>query len=405
MKSREDVQQHPPATGPGHGTGQPVRYFRNPDVLLEWQDGAGPVLIDCRRWRKFAAGPRLLDLLNVLDRPLTAPEAHTKWNGTDGHAAEGESGGGHDDRREGGEGHDHNGDGRGDAGGAAVAATRRMLERLADVGLLRTSSRAAPPPLGLTPYDLAAHARAGQGTADGTGRGPAPSARLRHPGSGDSVLLAAEDRLSSGSLRDVLDRRRSLRGYAPSPLPLGLLGALLGRSARVRGRLGPAEYEQTQRPSPSGGGRHSIELYVLARDVEGLARGAYHYDPFEHVLHRLAPWDEEVAEVLRQAVTLPAYLDEPPPVGIYLASHAARTGWKYEGLALSLVYRDAGCLLQTLCLTATDLGLAACPTGTMRPTGPVKFLAPHQELLLHVGNLALGLPRPDAAPTPPQPLV
>ncbi|WP_433543690.1 SagB family peptide dehydrogenase (plasmid) [Streptomyces sp. CA-294286] len=385
------MQAHPSTPGPGHDTGQIVRYSRNPDVLLEWQDGAGPVLIDCRHWRKFAAGPRLLELLNLLDRPLTAREAHTKWNGSAEHIAEGEAGDGHDGR----------GDGREDA----VTTTRRMLERLADVGLLRASSRAAPPSLGLTPYDLAAHARAGQGMAPGTGRGPAPSARLRHPHSTDSVALAADDRLPSGSLRGVLDRRRSLRGYAPSPLPLDLLGALLGRSARVRGRLGPAEYEQTQRPSPSGGGRHSIELYVLARDVEDLAQGAYHYDPFDHVLHRLAPWDEEVADVLRQAVTVPAYLEEPPPVGIYLASHAARTGWKYEGLALSLIYRDAGCLLQTLCLTATDLGLAACPTGTMRPTGPVNFLAPHQEMLLHVGNLALGMPRPGAAPSPPQPLV
>lgn len=401
-----------------------MRYRRNPDVLLEWQDGAGPVLIDCRHWRKFAAGPRLLELLHLLDRPLTAREAHTKWHGG---AADGTQ---EEDAREGGDQPDGAGDGR----TGAVAATRRTLERLADAGLLRASSRAAPPSLGLTPYDLAAHARAGQGMAPGTGQGPAPAARLRHPGNPshpgsssssdntsipgspdntsspdiprdkDHIALPTDNRLPSRSLRDVLDQRRSLRSYAPSPLPLDLLGAFLDRSARVRGRLGPAEYEQTQRPSPSGGGRHSIEIYVLARDVADLAPGAYHYDPFDHALHRLAPWDEEVSEVLRQAVTLPAYLEEAPPAGIYLASHAARTGWKYEGLALSLVYRDAGCLLQTLCLAATDLGLAACPTGTMRPTSQLSFLEPHQQALLHVGNLALGLPRPEAPPSPPQPL-
>ncbi len=390
MEFREDVRAPARATGHAAEPSDPVRFRRNPDVLLEWQDGTGPVLVDCRRWRKFAAAPRLLALLHLLDRPLTAPEAHDRWNG------EGEQGGAHP-----------GGGGDRDGHEAGVEATRRTLERLADTGLLHVSSRAAAPHLGLTPYDLAAHARAGQGMAPEAGQGPAPSARLRHPrGSGiddAGIALATADHFPSRPLRDVLAQRRSLRSYAPSPLPLDRLGALLDRSARVRGRLGPPEHQQTQRPSPSGGGRHSVEIYVLARDVADLAPGAYHYDPFDHVLHRLAPWDEEVDDVLRHAVTLPAYLEEPPPVGIYLASQAARTGWKYEGLALSLVYRDAGCLVQTLCLNATDLGLAACPTGTMRPTGPLRFLAPHQDLLLHVGNLALGLPRPDTAPTAPQP--
>jgi SagB-type dehydrogenase family enzyme len=138
-----------------------------------------------------------------------------------------------------------------------------------------------------------------------------------------------------------------------------------------------------------------VEAYVIAREVSGLAPGAYHYDPFDHALHRLAPWDGELAAVLDATVTLPAYMTQPPPASLLLASHAARTGWKYEGLALSLIYRDTGCLLQTLCLTATDLDLGACPTGTMRPTARIGFLAHRHEELLHVGNLALGLPGPD----------
>ncbi|MFF5105147.1 SagB/ThcOx family dehydrogenase [Streptomyces sp. NPDC000134] len=354
------------------GTSGPVRYRRNPDLLLEWQDGAGPVLVDCRRWRKFTARPRLLALLDLLDSPLTAEEAHARWGG--GAAA---PGGGDAGAQE-------------DAGG-----TRQALEHLAAAGIIRSTNRPAPAAHGLTPYELAAHARAGQGPAPGAQQGQPPPARLRHPEATETVRLTDADELPSRPLREVLADRRCVRGFAPAPLPLDRLGVFLARAARVRGPLGPLWFQQTRRPSPSGGGRHSVEAYVIAREVSGLAPGAYHYDPFDHALHRLAPWDGELAAVLDATVTLPAYMTQPPPASLLLASHAARTGWKYEGLALSLIYRDTGCLLQTLCLTATDLGLGACPTGTMRPTARIGFLAHRHEELLHVGNLALGLPGPD----------
>lgn len=383
MKPRAAEAPTPPthrtgASGVDDGsTPHPVRYRRNPDLLLEWQDEAGPVLVDCRRWRRFTARPRLLALLNELDRPLTAEEAHARWRGpvpnTDG------------------------------SGAADLAATQRALDQLAAAGIIRSSAHPTPTAQGLTPYELAAHARAGQGPAAHTQQGSPPLARLRHPEAAETIRLADHDELPSRPLREVLTERRSIRAFAPSPLPLGHLGVFLARSARVRAPLGPLWFQQTQRPSPSGGGRHSLEAYVIARDVSGLAPGAYHYDPFDHTLNRLAPWDDELAIVLNTTVTTPAYMEQPPPASLLLASHAARTGWKYEGLALSLIYRDTGCLLQTLCLTATDLGLGACPTGTMRPTSQIAFLKGRHEELLHVGNLALGLPGPEGsgeAPTP-----
>ncbi|CAM5634562.1 Nitroreductase domain-containing protein OS=Streptomyces fumanus OX=67302 GN=GCM10018772_18520 PE=4 SV=1 [Streptomyces fumanus] len=119
MTTRAAESSAPPAhstgdSGPGDtGASGPVRYRRNPDLLLEWQDGAGPVLVDCRRWRKFTARPRLLALLDLLDRPLTAEEAHAGWAAPDGT-------------------------------GQDSSGTRRTLEHLADAGLIRATS--APPP-------------------------------------------------------------------------------------------------------------------------------------------------------------------------------------------------------------------------------------------------------------------
>ncbi|MGW1376977.1 SagB family peptide dehydrogenase [Streptomyces sp. NPDC002446] len=381
--------------------GDKCRYRRNPDLLLEWAEGGGPVLVDCRRWRKFAAKPVLIDLLNRLDHPQTADQLHEHW--------------------------------RESAPGGDV---RKLLDRLTAAGILQRRGPDEPDEPegpdkpegpagsdhlegmdgpndtgvtlpgdggrdGWTPYELAVHAQAGRGPVPGAGQGSPPPARLRHPEADDVIALPDTSDVPSRPLAAVLAARRSVRGYAPEPVPLPLLAALLARSARVRGHLPPRAYEQTQRPAPSGGARHSLEIYLLARAADGLTAGAYHYDPFSHSLQRLTPWTGELAALQQHTVIDPALLDSPPPVSLYLASYAGRTGWKYEGMALSLIYRDTGCLMQTLSLTATDLGLASCLTGRMESPATAPFLRPwHRDRLIHVGSMALGLP-PDrpAAPT------
>jgi SagB-type dehydrogenase family enzyme len=71
--------------------------------------------------------------------------------------------------------------------------------------------------------------------------------------------------------------------------------------------------------------------------------------------------------------------------------------WKYEAMAYALILKDVGVLLQTLCLVAEAMGLAACPIG-----------GGDAELFAHaagtspwiegsVGELILGS-RPDTSP-------
>ncbi|MGW6599755.1 SagB/ThcOx family dehydrogenase [Streptomyces sp. NPDC055036] len=345
-------------------------FRRNPDLLLEWDDDSGSVLVDSRSGRKFVAKPELVDLLGRLDGPLTADELNARWP----HEADAET-------------------------------TRKLLERLASAGIVRHDDKedAEPAADGLTPYERACHAQAGRGPLPGTRRGTPPPARLRHPEATGTVPLPDARDLPSRALAEVLSERRSVRDFAAEPVPLRLLAAFLDRSARVRGYLPPRSYEQTQRPAPSGGARHSLEIYLIARDVEQLPPGAYHYDAFDHALHRLSDWNDDLAALQHRTITLPALLNEAPPAGLYLASRADRTGWKYAGMALSMIYRDTGCLLQTMCLTATDLGLASCPTGRMEVPVSAPFLQPYEQRLLHVGNLALGLPDPSATTTAPTP--
>lgn len=104
-------------------------------------------------------------------------------------------------------------------------------------------------------------------------------------------------------LIDVLHRRRSRRHFGGTALPLDVVAALLKTAAgplpRADGPLTQAgvtldpggvltdSWQRVFKTSPSGGARHPTEVYLYARDVEGLAPGAYHYAAADHSLEYL----------------------------------------------------------------------------------------------------------------------
>ncbi|KAA1249194.1 SagB/ThcOx family dehydrogenase [Mycobacterium simiae] len=345
-----------------------TRYERSPHLLLEWEPGKdGATVFNPDARRTFRVDAALVNLLGHLNQPLTVSEIGQRWKETPSN-----------DRLAG------------------------LLSQLTDAGLVRTSApswsaRAVTAPA-WTACELAVHWQAGRGPQADARFGEPPPARLNHPEATAIVALPDGDpALPSHPLAELFTCRRSIRRYARQPLPLSLLAALLHRAARVqrrenardeRGTLG----EVTQRPAPSGGARHSLEIYLVARDIAGLATGAYHYDPFDHALHQLGPWTSELEQTLDRTTVQAAQMNAPPPASLYLASYAARTTWKYQGMALSLIYRDAGCLLQTLTLAATDVGLASCITARLEAPITAPFLRGRDQEFVHAGNLALGLP-------------
>ncbi|MFD5427584.1 SagB family peptide dehydrogenase [Streptomyces sp. NPDC127084] len=337
-------------------------YERNPYLLLEWSRGSELELLDCRQDRRFRVTPELLALLSQLDRPLTAEEIHARWTASQ-----------------------------------QLPDTNQLLSQLLSVGIIRTSSPNETMN-GWTAYELAAHHQAARGPRPDARKGRPPSAHVMHNEATCTVVLPDDSEAPpSEPLAKVLNQRRSIRRYSAKPLPFKHLAALLHRAARVYQTVVEDELgEMTYRPAPSGGARHSIELYLLARNVSGLDAGAYHYDAFTHTLHRLAPWSEELTECQRRTIVVPAQMPEEPPASFYLASYFLRTGWKYKGMTLSLIYRDTGCLMQTLCLAATDLGLASCLTARIESPVAAPFLLSRRHEVIHVGNLALGLPTHDS---------
>jgi SagB-type dehydrogenase family enzyme len=148
---------------------------------------------------------------------------------------------------------------------------------------------------------------------------------------------------------DVLERRSSERQLAILPRPK--LGALLWHSARVRSTTGGEH-----RAAPSAGGLHPIALVVL----EPPFRQAFLYDPIRHALGELAEIDTPaLADACRSLLEV-----LPTARGTFIVAlgEFRRTEAFYEN-SESLVWRDAGCQLATLHLTATWLGLGSCLLG------------------------------------------
>ena len=160
-----------------------------------------------------------------------------------------------------------------------------------------------------------------------------------------------------GDFPRVLTSRRTWRRFAAGKLALGDLGTVLGLTWGVREWVAvPPLGRFAVKTSPSGGALHPIEAYVVARDVEGISPGIYHYDASRHRL-----------ELLRRGMTRDRMSDyvmgqrwfADAAAFVLMTAVFTRTQWKYRyPRAYRVVLAEAGHLCQTFCLTATWLGLA-----------------------------------------------
>ena len=189
------------------------------------------------------------------------------------------------------------------------------------------------------------------------------SADAQPPLQGPVIPLPVPDLEDAGpALWEVTERRRSHPEVSDEPIDLQNLGALLWRTLRVtnsapRDPLLQTSYDAAFKPVPSGGGTHSIGLWLACRHVTGLEPGTWWYDAVGHALVRT---DDLPRDSLRE--THPVY-------GLLISRHA-RLAWKYERIAYALALKDAGVILHALQLGATALGLAMCPIGS-GPTAPI----------------------------------
>ena len=176
----------------------------------------------------------------------------------------------------------------------------------------------------------------------------APRSRLR---------VALPEPKGQGEFPQVLRARRTWRRFSREPVALADLATLLGLTFGVQDWMDAGLHGRLAlKTSPSGGARHPLEAYVLARRVKGLAPGLYHYEPDRHRLALLKK-GAAAGQIVRYLPTQWWYGDAS---ALFLVTAVfPRSQWRYEfPRAYRAVLIEVGHLCQTLLLTATWLGLA-----------------------------------------------
>lgn len=191
----------------------------------------------------------------------------------------------------------------------------------------------------------------------------------------DATARIALPRPPAGDLDRLLQRRTTCRNYdraraLDADAFTRLLHTVFAAQAAVE--LAPRS-AAVKKTSPSGGGLHPTEAYLLVQNVEGIPPGLYHYHSGDHALEALA-WSPAASEA--GADPLHALADRfvagqhwfaDAHVLVILAPRFRRSFWKYRNHAKA--YRalvlDVGHLSQTLYLAATERGLGAFITAAV----------------------------------------
>jgi SagB-type dehydrogenase family enzyme len=191
---------------------------------------------------------------------------------------------------------------------------------------------------------------------------PHPVKRVRRVASVKLPAIALD-----ASLVPTLLGRRTWRRFGRRAMGLEELGTLLGLTWGVQhwldgGWLGRIPLKT----APSGGARHSLEVYVMVLAVQGLRPGWYHYRPDVHRLDRLARRVTR-ADVARYVPAQPGF--RRASALCLMTSVIPRVEWRYpSSRAYRVVLMEAGHFCQTFCLVATALGLAPFSTAALADT-------------------------------------
>lgn len=194
---------------------------------------------------------------------------------------------------------------------------------------------------------------------------PATVPLFKPPGGGPIIALPPPRARLDRPFGEVLAARRSVRTYGARAMAVEELSTLLHHAAGVI-RAGHNESlgDYALRPFPGGGARSELEVYVVAVAVAGVAAGAYHYRPFEHQLEQVRGRDAQQGSLVARAHEAAAgMLSRDPAVVLLITAVLARIMPKYPELGARLMQQDAGCLLQTMYLVSTAMGLAPCALG------------------------------------------
>jgi SagB-type dehydrogenase family enzyme len=193
--------------------------------------------------------------------------------------------------------------------------------------------------------------------------------------------------------------RRSTRAFDPSrPLALTALADCLyaGFAILGFGESGVAgEGSLPLTPTPSGGARNPFEAYVVARAVEGLPPGVYHYAGIDHSLGQVRAGLPAGIETLLGGQ---AWFADAAAV-VFLVASFERCWWKYpHPTGFRVVLLEAGHIAQNLLLAASAHALAATPTCALSDRAVEELLGLDRLTQAAVHSVALGVRAAEPSP-------
>lgn len=165
-----------------------------------------------------------------------------------------------------------------------------------------------------------------------------------------------ESTLFNNNLFSAIQKRKSTRAYAKSPLSLEELSFLLYATQGVK-KINGNNYA-TIRTVPSGGARHPFETYLVVQQVEGLKKGVYRYLALSHQLQFLFEDEDSIQH-------LSDYALEQPFVGncavTFIWSCTPYRGeWRYMMTSHKVMLLDAGHVCQNLYLACEGIRCGTC---------------------------------------------
>lgn len=164
------------------------------------------------------------------------------------------------------------------------------------------------------------------------------------------------------ALTRLAPRRASCRAFAPKPLPLPLLSAVLwgGYGISRTERMMPADSLAEMRPVPSAGGLFPLEVYFISQGVENLCDGLHHYNVRHHSLETLQTGP--LFERFRPALLMYSAVRDANVI-LFLAAVFKRTQKKYGPRGYRYILLEAGHLAQNVCLLCAEANLGTLCMG------------------------------------------
>jgi len=170
------------------------------------------------------------------------------------------------------------------------------------------------------------------------------------------IALPAPSREGEVAVERALALRRSVREFAPEPLPLSAVSQLLWAAQGITDAAG-------LRTAPSAGALYPLEVHLVVGAVPGVRPGVYRYDPRRHRLVLGSEGDPRAG--VAQAAGGQDWVAEAPAI-IVLAAVYQRSASKYGERAERYVHMEVGHAAQNVYLQAAALGLGTTMVGAFR---------------------------------------